>query len=568
LGLITTKGRSEKMQNPLFSSVDFANEPQVTDFLNSLPRTFVEAEKLLSSKQLVVDFDILQNRVKLEPLVRKFHSEAGTLSDNIKNQCTLLNDPTTKLLVSTHQPNLFAYGGVFKKIVLLETLKTTIEKNSHTRIINLFVVIDHDFIDEIWMRRAQVPSFHHSSGLLQLRFCVGPAEKWKMVCNVPRPRETILYNWKRQIVSWIKKSSSSPYEREKMIDNLNRFWEQVEIAYSKATSYSDLNSFLISRIVNGIWGYNTLFVRLSEIPHIFKNGFEFLISNHRTYADILRQTEQEFLSRGIHTGVSFNSHEKAPLWLHCECGSKASVSILPISPLRKLELKGSCMSCKRELTLELGDEACYPDFSKTISSVSPRAIAIPLLLSRDLDISCYCSGKGGLGYLMDANAISKHLGIRWPLTIFWGSKDVYRGIAQDQALRAINIEITEAQTRLQVLQSKNNEYGIKIGNLVAKRKELVKANSSLHDILKDLFQSKEEQRRIRKEIKIIAKANHVLNLSPCILDYAINFGMVDTERQWSRSLLTNGDFGNPVYFNQGSSSQKVRIRVSSNKGRP
>ncbi|HZB80945.1 MAG TPA: hypothetical protein VE264_06690, partial [Nitrososphaera sp.] len=151
----------KNMRNSLSSTVDFANEPQVTNFLNSLPQTFLEAQKLLSSDQKVVDYDILQNRVKLEPLVRKFHSEAGTLYDNIKNQRTLLTDPTTKLLVSTHQPNLFAYGGVFKKIVLLETLKTTVEKNSHARIINLFVVIDHDFIDEIWMRRAQVPSFHH-----------------------------------------------------------------------------------------------------------------------------------------------------------------------------------------------------------------------------------------------------------------------------------------------------------------------------------------------------------------------------------------------------------------------
>src|SRR3712207_1636945 len=112
-------------------------------------------------------------------------------------------------------------------------------------------------------------------------------------------------------------------------------------------------------------------------------SFEFLISNHRTYADTLHKTEQEFLSRGIHTGVSFKSHEKAPLWLHCECGSKAPVSILPLSPQGKLALKGSCMSCKKELTLEPGDEACYPDFSRIISSVSPRAIAIPLLLSRD-----------------------------------------------------------------------------------------------------------------------------------------------------------------------------------------
>ncbi len=162
---------------------------------------------------------------------------------------------------------------------------------------------------------------------------------------------------------------------------------------------------------------------------------------------------------------------------------------------------------------------------------------------------------------MDANAISKHLGIRWPLTIIWGSKDVYQGIAQNQALRSIDMEITEAQKRLQELNSRNNEYEIKITNLVAKRNELAKAHSSLHDTLKDLFQLKEEQRRIRREIKIITKANQILDLSPCILDYAINFGMVDTERHWSRSLLTNGILGNPVYFNQDSSSKNVRIPV-------
>jgi hypothetical protein len=85
----------------------------------------------------------------------------------------LLNDPETKLLVSTIKPNLLAYGGVLKKIVLLETSKTTIEKeNRYANIISLFTVIDHDIIDEIWMRRAQLPGFHHSSGLLRLRFSV------------------------------------------------------------------------------------------------------------------------------------------------------------------------------------------------------------------------------------------------------------------------------------------------------------------------------------------------------------------------------------------------------------
>ncbi|HKG71000.1 MAG TPA: hypothetical protein VKA87_03820, partial [Nitrososphaeraceae archaeon] len=442
----------------LFPKAEFVNEPQAIDFMNSLPQTFSEAEKLLSSNNRFVDDNVLQNRIRLAPLIRKFHSEADTLHDNVKNQWALLNDPATKLFVSTHQPNLFAYGGVFKKVVLLETLKTTIEKYKEGRILNLFVIVDHDFIDEIWMRRAQLPSFHHSSGLLQLRFSVGHVNNWQMVCNIPRPREATLYNWKREIVSWIKKSSSSRSHQEKMVDNLNQFWEEVEIAYSKARSYSDFNSFLMSRIINSIWGYNTLFVRLSEMSEVFMNGFEFLISNLRTYTDILRRTEQAFLSQGIHTGVSSTSYNKAPIWFHCKCGSKAPISL---SAQRKSAFNGSCISCKKELTLDL-DDPDKPDLSKVVSYISPRAIAIPLLLSRDLGISCYCSGKGGVGYLMDASIICKHLRIRWPLTLVWASRDAYRGLAQDQALNAIHLEISEAERHLQELQLRNDEYGRKI----------------------------------------------------------------------------------------------------------
>ena len=545
-------------KNSIISSsspkAELANDPEVFDFTKSLPQTFSEAEKLLSSNDVEVDDNVLQNRIRLATFIRKFHSEADTLNDNLTRQLALLNDPATKLLVSTHQPNLFAYGGIFKKVVLLETLKRTIENYKQEKIINLFVVIDHDFIDEIWMRRAQLPSFHHSSGLLQLRFSVDLSKKWQMVCNIPRPRETTLYNWKREIVSWIKKSSSSPSHREKMLDNLSRFWEVVQIAYSKSRSYSDFNSFLMSQIINSIWGYRTLFVRLSEISQVLANGFEFLISNLGTYTTVLSRTEQTLLSHGIRTGVSSTSHNKAPLWLHCKCGSKASSSL---STEGRLSLKGSCILCRKELALDL-HSLSNPDLSKVISHMSPRAIAIPLLLSRDLQISCYCSGKGGLGYLMDANMISKHLGIGWPLTLVWSSKDVYYGMAQNQALNAIHMEIPDTERHLQELHLRNNEYARKIYTLVIKRKKLANANSSLCDILEDLFQLKEEQRRIRREIEIIEKATKIFSLSPCIVDYTVNFGMVDTEKQWCRHLLENGNLSSPVYFNQECTNEDNR----------
>jgi hypothetical protein len=161
-----------------------------------------------------------------------------------------------------------------------------------------------------------------------------------------------------------------------------------------------------------------------------------------------------------------------------------------------------------------------------------------------------------VGYLIDANVICKHLGIKWwPLTLLWTSKDVYYGIAQNQALNATGIEVPEAETRLKGLRSRNHEYELKIHDIVIKRTELVKANRSLHSILEELFQLKEEQRGIRKEVERIEKATKIWNLSPCIIDYAVNFGMVDTEKQWCTHLLRNGNLASPVYFNQNDSSK-------------
>jgi hypothetical protein len=63
---------------------ELANDPEVFDFTKSLPQTFRESEKLLSSNDAEVDDNMLQNRIKLATFIRKFHSEADTLNDNLR----------------------------------------------------------------------------------------------------------------------------------------------------------------------------------------------------------------------------------------------------------------------------------------------------------------------------------------------------------------------------------------------------------------------------------------------------------------------------------------------------
>ena len=75
------------------------------------------------------------------------------------------------------------------------------------KIVNLFIVIDHDFMDEVWIRRGQLPSLHHSEGILSLKYPVNKSNRWFMVSNIALPSIGILSYWKSQIYSWIKNIS-------------------------------------------------------------------------------------------------------------------------------------------------------------------------------------------------------------------------------------------------------------------------------------------------------------------------------------------------------------------------
>src|SRR3712207_1706276 len=85
---------------PSSPRAELAYESEVLDFAKSLTQTFSEAKKLLSSNSIKIDDNVLRNRIKLATFIRKFHSQADTLHDNITKQCILLNDPSTKLIVS------------------------------------------------------------------------------------------------------------------------------------------------------------------------------------------------------------------------------------------------------------------------------------------------------------------------------------------------------------------------------------------------------------------------------------------------------------------------------------
>ncbi len=545
-------GTSLKVRS-VFEKYDNVPGPIISSYISSIPESLSEAVEKVSKRMIgnTTSDLVLNNRRALQRHIGKFHSEANTASPSVTDKLRILSDPDARIFVSIHQPNLFAYGGVFKKIILLQTLLNAIQQRKPTsKIINLFLLVDHDFMDDAYIRLAELPSSRHGDGRLQLRMPINESKRWQLVCNMPLPGRAVVDHWKIQIYSWIRNSLEIEHfgiDKITVMNNFKLFWKKVEESYKISKSYSDFNAFLISQIVNMEWGYDTLFVRLSEISPVLENGFKYLISNFPKYSNTLNRAYSMFLHAGINTGVSPTSYLNAPLWLHCACGSKASTKLRSDSK-DSLMLVGTCMSCKSVLRVDLGqnNEISLPE--DILHRLSPRAIPILLLLARELSVSCYASGTGGsLGYTVVGSMVFRELDINMPLTLIWPGKDVYNGIGRLEALRQLpasnHLGITD-YTR--DLRRENSEYKSKIEPIVADRGRRVKNGEPIQLVLDKLFRLKTEQREIRRLLQVAEKVKNALETRSSIIDYAVNFGMTNTEMLWRRNLLRNDSLAAPV----------------------
>ena len=537
----------------LFSKYRGVENPTITEYISSVPDTLSEAVDIINSTWFNESFSAtdytLTNREHLAEYVRRFHTAANTLTTAVNSAIGLLSDPSSKLLVSIHQPNLFAYGGVYKKIVLLETLKGLAEsKKPNFKLVNLFLIVDHDFLDDIWMRTAQLPSIRNKGGVLEIRTPVSNTKRWQMVCNTPPPHKQILESWRKQLKLWIKNAATNNFDKSVLLRNFEGLWTDVEGAFIRSKSYSDFNAFFQSRVVNGIWGYKTLFVRLSDISPVFDKGFEFLLSGYDKYSRAVEKAEKYFLERNISTGVSSTAYLNAPVWIHCKCGSKASAKVREDKV--GIILRGKCMSCKSDLQIDFENTKGLKLSKEVIHKVSPRAIPILLLLSKELGIGCYASGTGGsVGYTIVGSLIFKELSIKMPLTVVWPADDMYVGLGQSEALEYLQLrQRSDVMDYLRTLRAEDFAMSREIRPMLEERNLLVNEGQPIDEILSKLFKLKERQRKIHSMIKVVEKVRNSLQIKPCFLDYGINFGVKNTEANWRNNLIKNNNLMLPLHL--------------------
>jgi hypothetical protein len=494
------------------------------------------------------------------------------MSPSIERRIEDLKSGTGLILMTAHQPNLFAYSGVFRKATLNFVLAKKLESALKIPVVSFFGIADQDFTDDRWVKSCELPAVQRNGGILSIQ--VKLPEKL-MLNQVAKPSRDHLLKWKSEIEEWIAYSARSIKRlckepgfqvtrsvsfASELRENFGSFWKIAEDCWNRAEKLSDFNGFLMSKIVNGSWGYDTVFARFSECQQAFVDEFGFLLSHFGDYSRLLKQATEIPHGEDKSGGVSDQEPFLAPFWYHCPCGSKAKLFVERRNGF--LLGKGNCLRCQEHYELSFGRED-NPDIVNIASQISARAIPMSLAFFNGLRPSCYVGGVGGISYLVEAEHVANGLGIPFPPIAVWRPHDKYLGVGQMEAVLELkricsDLGAWDLSTAKGLLESRIREIHERLDELEEQKKRIAE---ELREHLSDR-ELKEEIRKVSMsqtkvirssdlpvvshELKILENVLTVLDLIPSIIDYAVNVGLKDTSDQWMRHLGEKGSLESDI----------------------
>jgi len=516
--------------------------------------------------------DIRKRRGELSGFAEVFHQDCGTLTASVQKRIEDLRDGIGLVLMTAHQPNFFAYSGVLRKATLNFVLAKKLENLLEVPVVNFFGIADQDFTDDRWVRSCELPAVQRSGGILPISVKLPE----KLILNrVGKPSRDLLRTWRTDVEKWLNDAIGSVERLCKALgfseicstpsastlhENLVFFWSVVEDCYERSDKYSDFNAFITSKIVNNIWGYDTVFARFSQCQQAFVDEFSFLLSHFEDYSRSLREAKKIPHDEG--GGVSDQEPLLAPFWYHCDCGSKVKLFLKEKDG--SLFGDGNCVRCGERCRLEFGAKN-KPELSDFASRISARAIPMGLVFFDGLMPSCYVGGIGGIRYLIEAKHVAKGLGIPFPPITVWRPRDEYLGVGQMEALLELKricsgLGAQSLSTAKDLLESRICEIRESLDKLEEAKKRIL---ARLREHPKD-EEMKEEIKRISisrtkivrssnlsvvsHDLKILENISTVLDLMPSIIDYVVNVGLKETSNQWIRYLAESESLSSDVHL--------------------
>ena len=521
-----------------FSNFYFENVEALADNILEYhsKRDGKEKERIREVRGIVANFAVSYLEKMGSALSPKTKSEILAKIELMKN-----SDPDkTIILMSAHQPNLFAYPGVLRKIALLKAVEKQIQKKAKgMNVICFYGFADHDFVNNKWVRSAEMAAPLKRDGLLRFSIDVDRKDITMPSNSIPKPSAKKLEQWHSQIKDWVSENCALAGKYAKSynlelaqkdisdiaMNNFENFWTYVQKADLNAKSLADFSSFITASIVNTVLDGPVVFANFSDCYTAFGKEYEWLFAHIKEYSDVIEKNEAVLENLNIDSGLSSDISELLPVWIKCSCGSKYRVSSSP-----SMKFYGKCVHCDKEVLYTQAELEALIKSSPQL--FEPRSISMPLAFARAMDVSCYVGGIGGLGYLMHSRAISERLNSPFPPTPFWHVSDKYIGIET----LASTWETTRISNSYGLDQTEHTPQDI-LKTSIAASAEL---NSKMKEGLVPKTAISERERQLLEQIPVSMKINS------CAVGYAINIGIGSTYEQWVNFLGNGGTLHTPV----------------------
>lgn len=455
-----------------------------------------------------VSTHVLDVRIRIGTQMAAFHKKAGTFSDKIKKSIEDMSKPETLVVEVAHQPNIFPYAGFFKKIVLGHVIAEKIRAQADFPVVELFGIVDQDFANPKWFRNTYLPDINAKDGLLVLSAPVSRKSIDAMYA-IEKPSTELVNKWKSALETWLINNArilnrlSRVVQGDIPLDSANmsvfrgrlkKLFVLMDDCANLSGTLTEFNSFFLSKLVNSIWNYPMLFYEYHATQHCFKDDYEFLTNHFEVYDQQFRYYYNFVVGNGISLNFKEPTKNCVPFWLHCDCGAKVDVTVSSNQPKDIILCKQECPKCKKESSVIALDDI--------MNIVSPRAVSRPIIVSIGIQPSIFVSGLDATGFELISRGIATDLNINLPPYVIWQVKDNYTGIAQAVADLTV--------------------------------KNIKKANKT--------------ELNEKKKSVVLSRCENALEVMPCIIDYLINFGFVETRDLWQDCLLKEGDLNADLNF--------------------
>ena len=492
---------SEKVDN----SLESLTGPIASDLKETLA---IASETYL---QLDIDNHTLDNRIKIAEISEKFHKDSNTLTQNVKESIKSLKDKNTLVIETAHQPTLFPYSGTMVKPVLAHVIADALREQGFS-VVELFGILDRDNLKDGWHRRTHLPDMASKDGALVIRIDTKLREHGFNAA--PPPTVGDITKWKDSLVNWVKQNRKAVNkllnensnqiinsDKEKVLfGRIKEIFELCKDIQLNALSYGSFNSLFLTNVINGYWGYPTLFIPYSSSIHVFKEEIISLMRADGLYVDS-HNRHRKAIKGHIELDFKELSQDHVPFWYVCGCGIK--IRLLRTDGF----FEGECKYCDKKIKLNIDELGEY------VEKLSPHSISRHLVFFEGLKPSIYVSGWGAMPFTLASRGISDDIGFYHSPVIPLRINERYHGIGQLRPffeLKRRGMSISDIDMRIEDLMI--NSYKLK---------------------QEEEFQ---EYKNAKKEIKDLGCIGNSLNIYPSILDYWINFGIKETRDIWEEYI--------------------------------